>query len=399
MTGARRGDGRRRRRHTGAEPGSWLPAVLTDAASAHEPDTTRIRGRIIGPSGETRSSPYHPGSRHPESRHCATRDRRRMSGSGATIRRRGRLRTAARRPAMIAFSAAAGVLGVMTITMIGIRMIPSHDRGQPISATALPMPPAGSATTTSSLSAPTPQQPASTGPTPRTTTDKVATPLPIQASTSGAPQIQFSIDPTAPERITLPAAGISDWVLYGHSTNRSVGERVRANLPKPIIGQLDVIGADPTVVPGTGRFDWSGGSPQNVGRNHADALALQASGEFRLTVPLTGQAGHLSLYLGTLGTQGAVRADIDGRAVSSTVVQSARPNKWVGSVVEVDFYPDAGEHTLTLSISAVDEPDQDGQSGQDRQEGQAGDRSPKQPQTHSSPGQISLAAAVLFDGR
>ncbi len=391
MTGTRRGDSRRRHRHTGAEPGSWLPAALTDAACAHEPDTTRIRGRIIGPGSEARSSPYHP-----ESRYCATRDRRRKPGSGATIRRRGRLRTAARRPAAIAFGAAAGVLGVVAITMIGMQVIPSHDQDQdqPISATALPMPPAGSTTAASSPPAATPQQPASTGPAARTTTDTAATPLPTQASTNGAPQVQLSIGSMTQERITLPAAGIRDWVLYGHSTNRSVGERVRANLPKPIIGRLDMIGADPTVVPGTSRFDWSGGSPQQTGRNHADALALRASGEFRLTVPITGQAGHLNLYLGTLGVQGAVRADIDGKTVSSAVVQSVvrsgRPSRWVGSVIEIDFYPNAGEHTLTLSVSAVDEPDQGSQDG---------GRPPRQPQTRSSPGQISLAAAILFDGQ
>ncbi|WP_131784678.1 hypothetical protein [Protofrankia symbiont of Coriaria ruscifolia] len=398
MTGARRGGGRRRRRHTGAEPGSWLPAAFTDAACAHEPDTTRIRGRIIGPGSEARSSPYHP-----ESRHCTTHDRRRKPGSGATIRRRGRLRTAARRPTAIAFGTAAGVLGVVAITMIGMRVIPSHDQDQPISATALPMPPAGSTTATSSPPAATPQQPASTGPATRTTTDTAATPLPAQASTNGAPQVQLSIGPMTKERITLPAAGIRDWVLYGHSTNRSVGERVRANLPKPIIGRLDMIGADPTVVPGTSRFGWSGGSPQQTGRNHADALALRASGEFRLTVPITGQAGHLNLYLGTLGVQGAVRADIDGKTVSSAVVQpvvqSGRPSRWVGSIIEIDFYPNAGEHTLTLSVSAVDEPDQDDQGSQGDQESQDGGRPPRQPQTRSSPGQISLAAAILFDGQ
>ncbi|AEH08186.1 hypothetical protein [Candidatus Protofrankia datiscae] len=422
MTGGRRCTGRRHRGHTLVEPGPWLSETLTDAANAHEPDSARIRGRVVGPGRETRPPLAHAAGRRSESPDRLPRDQRRRQG----LERQGLERTAPRgrrperppavssRSVTITLGAVVGVLGVVAITLIGIRTVPSRNNDHSMSATALPVPPPASATGVT-LPLPIPsQQPASAGPTSQTTPDPAAAPPSPRTPADKAPRVQLSVGPTPLERIILPTPGARDWVLYGNGANRSA-ERVRANLAEPIIGRLNVSGSDPTVVAATSRFDWSAGSPQRTGRNYADALALRDSGRFRLAVPTAGQAGRLSLYLGTLGVRGVVRADIDGQDVSSVVVQSGHSSRWVGSVVEIDFDPGSSGGILTVEVSARAEPDSDdaddrdysnNRDEQDERRDPDGRGSPgggrlSRPQQVQAapPGQISLAAAVLSGRR
>ncbi len=191
-----------------------------------------------------------------------------------------------------------------------------------------------------------------------------------------------------------------DWVLYGPGADGSVRERARAAFSNPAIGQLGIVGATPTAVTGmTGRFDWSGGSPQTTGKDYIDRLAVPASGEIRLTISLTsGVDGHLDLYLGTIGVRGMIRTDLDGQAGPAMSLAPPQPGRWTDAIVRINFRGIAGPHSMTVTVSTADGSGSgsgSGQPAQGFQRGGSGGTSPRQPAAVSA-GQISLAAAILL---
>ena len=268
--------------------------MLRREAARHEPDSDRMRALLAGAMTEARTD-QRPG----------------------------------RRVARLAWSLGAASMALLTLTAVAAAQVlaSSGHHAAVTSATSS----AGASTSPGIAASVSGSPSASNGPaTPRpSAASSTVTTGPGTHANPGKPPglsqaVSIRVMPVPyPAPLSLPAAGIRDWIAVG---SRPDGQLVRANTPTRPLGTVEVSGYGPSIVNGPYQLSWTGGTPDQTRSGDGTWQSITAvDGRLRITVPWYGDRYTVDLFAGTVKTTGLVRvqAPNSSSTVSATIAPCA----------------------------------------------------------------------------